>query len=159
MHRSLAQWLDAYRSDHQHPLNIKIHKACVPLILFSLIGLLTAVPYPTLSKDIPTLFQSWAFVVHVLALAFYARLSWRCAGVMGFVLWPMLIFWDWLIAVDAGHVYTAGFIFFVAWVLQFVGHKVEGRKPAFFTDVQFLLIGPLWTFERWLSPLKKISSL
>ena len=37
-------------------------------------------------------------------------------------------------------------VFVVAWVLQFVGHKVEGKKPSFLKDVQFLMIGPAWIF-------------
>jgi uncharacterized membrane protein YGL010W len=35
-------------------------------------------------------------------------------------------------------------IFFVAWIGQFYGHKVEGKKPSFLKDIQFLLIGPAW---------------
>ncbi len=35
-------------------------------------------------------------------------------------------------------------VFVVAWIGQFYGHKVEGKKPSFFKDVQFLLIGPMW---------------
>ena len=35
-------------------------------------------------------------------------------------------------------------IFIVAWIGQFIGHKIEGKKPSFFEDLQFLLIGPAW---------------
>src|SRR5262249_2722390 len=35
-------------------------------------------------------------------------------------------------------------VFVAAWIAQFVGHSIEGRKPSFFEDLQFLLIGPLW---------------
>ena len=35
-------------------------------------------------------------------------------------------------------------IFIIAWVGQFIGHKIEGQKPSFFEDIQFLLIGPAW---------------
>ena len=35
-------------------------------------------------------------------------------------------------------------LFVVGWIIQFVGHKIEGQKPSFFEDLQFLLIGPLW---------------
>ena len=38
-------------------------------------------------------------------------------------------------------------IFVLAWIGQFYGHKVEGKKPSFFKDLQFLLIGPLWTIK------------
>ena len=32
----------------------------------------------------------------------------------------------------------------LAWIGQFIGHKIEGEKPSFFEDLQFLLIGPAW---------------
>jgi uncharacterized membrane protein YGL010W len=35
-------------------------------------------------------------------------------------------------------------LFIVAWIFQFIGHKIEGKKPSFFKDLQFLLIGPAW---------------
>jgi uncharacterized membrane protein YGL010W len=35
-------------------------------------------------------------------------------------------------------------IFVVAWIGQFIGHKIEGKKPSFFDDLRFLLIGPLF---------------
>jgi uncharacterized membrane protein YGL010W len=35
-------------------------------------------------------------------------------------------------------------VFVVAWIVQFYGHKIEGKKPSFLKDVQFLMIGPAW---------------
>ena len=35
-------------------------------------------------------------------------------------------------------------VFVLAWVGQFIGHAIEGKRPSFFKDVQFLLIGPIW---------------
>jgi len=35
-------------------------------------------------------------------------------------------------------------VFVVMWVFQFIGHHIEGKKPSFFKDIQFLLIGPMW---------------
>ncbi|ARP08089.1 hypothetical protein K04M3_13820 [Vibrio alginolyticus] len=39
-------------------------------------------------------------------------------------------------------------LFGVLWILQFIGHKIEGKKPSFFEDLQFLLIGPIWVFRK-----------
>ncbi|GAL26575.1 putative PRS2 protein [Vibrio variabilis] len=39
-------------------------------------------------------------------------------------------------------------LFVVLWIMQFVGHKIEGKKPSFFDDIQFLLIGPIWVFRQ-----------
>jgi uncharacterized membrane protein YGL010W len=44
-------------------------------------------------------------------------------------------------------------IFVVMWILQFVGHHVEGKKPSFLKDVQFLLVGPAWWWGHWLKRL------
>jgi len=35
-------------------------------------------------------------------------------------------------------------LFFIAWVGQFIGHKIEGKKPSFIDDLKFLMIGPAW---------------
>ena len=48
---------------------------------------------------------------------------------------------------DASHtcpLKTSLIIFVIAWIGQFIGHKIEGKKPSFFEDIQFLLIGPAW---------------
>ena len=39
---------------------------------------------------------------------------------------------------------VAAAVFIVAWIGQFIGHAIEGRKPSFFEDVKFLLVGPAW---------------
>jgi len=44
--------------------------------------------------------------------------------------------------------YAAIAVFVVAWIGQFVGHKIEGRKPSFFTDLTYLLIGPAWVLAK-----------
>lgn len=56
-----------------------------------------------------------------------------------------------IFAIEALHlpglwIYSA--IFVVAWIAQFYGHHVEGKKPSFFADLQFLMIGPLWLLYR-----------
>ena len=35
-------------------------------------------------------------------------------------------------------------IFVIAWIGQFIGHKIEGKKPSFLEDLQFLMVGPAW---------------
>ena len=39
-------------------------------------------------------------------------------------------------------------VFVVAWIGQFIGHKIEGRRPSFLTDLVYLLVGPLWTLSK-----------
>ena len=46
------------------------------------------------------------------------------------------------------YIYVSIGIFFLAWMGQFIGHNIEGKKPSFLKDLQFLLIGPAWVFEK-----------
>lgn len=39
-------------------------------------------------------------------------------------------------------------LFIVGWILQFVGHAIEGNQPAFFKNPVYLLVGPLWLLRR-----------
>jgi uncharacterized membrane protein YGL010W len=140
--RDVDRWLGNYSQDHRNPTNIIVHWICVPLILWTVIALLWIVPVPA-AIGRPGL---WAGVGMFLALSFYLRLS-RPLGfamLIAFValgiitealyraLGPMNLLW------------LAIAVFVAAWVAQFVGHKIEGKKPSFLTDVAYLLIGPAW---------------
>lgn len=136
--------LDKYGESHQNHQNKAIHWICVPAIMFSLFGLLYAIPFP----GGKTLFANWASVVLVLALIYYLRLSF--AMFLGFVLIGFLLVWgNHALALSHGggsgmHVLFSLGIFTLAWIGQFIGHKIEGKKPSFLEDLQFLLIGPAW---------------
>lgn len=136
--------LDEYGESHQNPTNKLVHWVCVPLIMFSILGLLWSVPVPAgLHAFSPWL--NWATAVMVLAVAYYLRLSGRLA--VGMVLvWILMA--ALLRVVEAAAVLPLWavclLVFVLAWAGQFWGHKVEGKKPSFLKDVQFLLIGPLW---------------
>jgi uncharacterized membrane protein YGL010W len=143
--KTTQQWLDAYAVSHQNPTNKIIHWICIPLIMFSLFGLLMAIPFPFF--DQPSLINV-ASIVLVLALLFYLRLSFTLflgfvviGGLMvlgNYALFEMLNF------NEANLALISVAIFVIAWIGQFVGHKIEGEKPSFFEDLQFLLIGPAW---------------
>ena len=142
--RTMQQWLDEYGESHRHPANKTIHWICVPAILFSVLGLLWLVPVPSGAAALGP-WANWATLVFALALIYYLLLSPALAIGMGVVVLLMLALIAWLAAAVAFPAWTlfAG-IFVVAWIGQFIGHQVEGRKPSFFKDVQFLLIGPAW---------------
>ena len=141
---TLSALLSEYGESHQNPTNKLVHWVCVPLIMFSLLGLLWAVPVPAAVHRIST-WLNWGTLVMVLALVYYVRLSGRLA--LGMVL-------VWVAMAAALHLVAelallplwavCLIIFALAWVGQFWGHKVEGKKPSFLKDLQFLLIGPLW---------------
>ena len=138
--RTINDWLTAYGVSHQNHTNKLIHWICVPAIMFSLLGLLYSIPFPVEK----TVFLNWAGVFIGLTLLFYLRLS--VAIFLGFVLVGSLMLWGnhQLAQVVPSLALTSLAIFALAWIGQFIGHKIEGQKPSFFEDLQFLLIGPAW---------------
>lgn len=138
--KTMTEWLDEYSESHQNPTNKTIHWVCVPTILFSIIGILAH-----FSALLTT------FVL-VCTLVFYARLDLVLAVAMA----ALIVVMAWLIFIlPAGTGFYIA-LFVLAWIGQFYGHKVEGKKPSFFKDLQFLLIGPAWCMNAYLSkPLPK----
>jgi uncharacterized membrane protein YGL010W len=142
--RSLQSWLDEYGESHRHPTNKLIHWICVPAIMFSILGLLFYLPRPALFEPLGPRIGNWAMVAIVLALAWYAVLSWRIALGMAAVTAAMVALMHPLARLPWPVLWSCAGIFVVAWIGQFIGHKIEGRKPSFFKDLAFLLIGPAW---------------
>jgi uncharacterized membrane protein YGL010W len=136
--RTVHDWLAEYGASHRNPVNRRLHFACIPPIVFSVFCALKAIP-------IGDRWVNAASVVALLALAYYWRLSWRLALgvtiVFAFLYAGALALSD---AYGSSLAWIAVAIFAVGWIGQFVGHHVEGARPSFFKDLQFLLIGPLW---------------
>lgn len=140
--RSLDQWFVEYGDSHRNPTNKLIHFICVPAITFCTIGLLWAIPMPASLSSLPWLNAGTALIV--LSLLFYFSLSVSLAIGMTAMSALMAVL---IAAIDNSGIslwVLCLTIFVVAWIFQFVGHAVEGKKPSFFKDLQFLLIGPLW---------------
>ena len=144
--RRIDELLDQYSSDHRNTTNQWIHLVCVPLIVWSVIALLWTIPVPG------TWFLPGAFsaIAMFLAWAYYWRLSKKLSiGLLiCFIGSAFLNRW---IADTYGMqalMVTAIVVFVVAWIGQFIGHVLEGHRPSFFTDLVFLLIGPLWTLRK-----------
>jgi len=127
--RNVENLFERYGESHRDPVNKAIHWVCVPLITWSVLAALWA----------------WspvaAYVAIALALAFYVWLSPALAigmlGVIAAMVYPLPLLGNHLL-------FVAGSAFVLAWIGQFIGHVVEGRKPSFLEDVKFLLIGPVW---------------
>ena len=140
--KTINQWLSEYGESHQDHTNKTIHWICVPSIFFSITGLLYSIKLPFTIAGITA---NVAMIVLVLAIVYYFSLSktlW--IGLMLFAIFCLALCYLieqinivslWLICVV---------VFVAAWIGQFYGHKVEGKKPSFFKDIQFLLIGPAW---------------
>lgn len=132
--KTVTEWFDEYSDSHQNKTNKLIHWVCVPAILFSIIGILA---------HFSALLTA---LILVMILVFYSRLD----LVLSVAMTALLIIMAWLIWIlPVGVGFYIG-LFVLAWIGQFYGHKVEGKKPSFLKDLQFLLIGPLWCMDAYL---------
>ena len=141
--KTADEWFAAYGVSHRNPTNKAIHWICVPAIVFSLLGLMWAIPLPNAISSIsPWLNVATVFIA--LALVYYAILS--ITLTLGMLLYVAACLWgiDALMALPWPLWQSCLAIFVAAWIGQFIGHKIEGAKPSFFEDIQFLLIGPIW---------------
>ncbi len=122
-----------YGESHQNPTNEAIHFVAIPLIMLSLCGLMFALhPY-----------VAYAFIA--ASMVYYARLSWVFFAVM--CVWSAIIIA--LLHALGSQVLVASIAMFVgAWIIQFIGHKIEGKKPSFFEDIQYLWVGPLFLLSK-----------
>ena len=142
--KNIYDWLDAYGESHQNPTNKKIHWVCVPLIMLTLLGLLSLIKIPLSIANMPI---NLSHILLVVALLFYLRLSVSISFGMIIISFITLFIINRLeiIFPDINQLlYLYISIFVLSWIGQFIGHKIEGKKPSFFEDIQFLLIGPAW---------------
>lgn len=142
LERPIDRWFASYSGDHQNPTNQKIHYFAVPLILWTVTALLWCIPVPG------TWFVSgfWTAIAAFAAWMFYYRASRPLGFGMLAVLVAMLWFNRWLHARIGTEqlLWLAIGVFVLAWVAQFIGHKIEGKRPSFLTDLVYLMIGPAW---------------
>jgi uncharacterized membrane protein YGL010W len=145
--RPIDRWFDSYSGDHRNETNQRIHVVAVPAILWSVIALLWCIPVPPGGWFKPGIFAALAMFG---AWMFYFKAS-RSLGIgmlAMFVAMSWLTWWMyWALGVRT-LLFAAIGVFVVAWIAQFVGHKIEGRKPSFLTDLTYLLIGPAWVLAK-----------
>ena len=127
--RKIDKLFNRYGESHRNPTNKMIHWICVPLITWSLLAALWA----------------WTpiavYVLIALAAVFYVSLSLPIAIGMLVVSAFMVL----TLTVVTEHLLIVAIVVFVAaWIGQFIGHNIEGKKPSFLEDIKFLLIGPAW---------------
>lgn len=141
--KNLQGWLDEYGESHQNKTNKLLHWICVPSIFFSILALLSLIEIPILQQWVPVEISNFSTVFIFLGLLFYLRSSF--AMFLGIAIFTYLCYQGIFILnqIDL-KLEIALSIFIIAWIGQFIGHKIEGKKPSFFKDVQFLLIGPAW---------------
>ena len=140
--KTIRQWLNEYGESHQDSTNKTVHWICVPIIFFSITGLLYGIKLPFRLAGIEGNLAIVALLAAVIYYFFLSRTIW--IGLLLFIL--ICLFLSYLI--ERAHILPlwllCSILFVMAWIGQFYGHHVEGKKPSFFKDLQFLLIGPAW---------------
>lgn len=148
--RKVDVYFDKYAESHQNHTNEIIHWICVPLIVFSLFGLIWAIPFPQLQfLGTKAGYVNWASFLIAFSIYYYYRLSPVLSYAMLVII---MIFSAGIVTLERLHRLDGWpemwqvclIIFILAWVGQFIGHKIEGKKPSFLDDLRFLLIGPIW---------------
>lgn len=147
--RTIDEWISEYGESHKNSINKMIHWICVPLIMLSLLALIEIIPFPLYTIVLFTIkdqgiYLNWTTLFLLFAVIFYVRLSLSIAIGMLLVAISMLYSITWIKIYDPSVWKLSLTIFVLAWIGQFIGHKIEGKKPSFFEDLQFLLIGPAW---------------
>ena len=127
--RNVDRLLERYGEFHRNPANKAIHWVCVPLIVWSVLAALWTVSPPAVyvTIGVMTVFYLWLSLPLALGML----------GVMALMVWPLTLLGSHALIVSIA-------VFVAAWIGQFIGHILEGRKPAFLEDVRSLLIGPAW---------------
>ena len=135
----------------QNKTNILIHGIAVPSIFFVSIGLIYLIPVPDFIARFDVTF---AHILTIPMLMYYFKLSGPIGAAMTLLTLGVFGGINLLEAMDVSVLWFSLILFVVMWILQFVGHKVEGKKPSFFEDVRFLLVGPAWW---WMHLLKRLN--
>ena len=141
--RRVADWLGEYGESHIDPTNKLLHWVCVPLIVLALMGMVWSIPVPGVFAEVSP-WLNWATLGAALALVYYASLSVRLAVGIAIAFAAMFAIVAALEELPWPLWLTSLVIVVAAWIGQFIGHAIEHKRPSFFKDVQFLLIGPLW---------------
>lgn len=124
-----------YASYHQTKGNKVFHRLGIPMIMLSLIGMLTQVTL----FDVGTIRFDAAMLLIALSSAYYFIIEWRLGIAMIAV---SVVFY--FVGAALG-LWINVTLFVLGWIFQFIGHKVyEHKNPAFFRNFVHLLIGPLW---------------
>lgn len=153
--KSFVEHLSTYAEYHRDQRNIWTHFVGVPMIVFAVIVLLSRPAFELAGQALTP-----AVIVFAMTMLFYLRLNlvfgFFMAVLMGLGLYAASLVADMSIAIWLG---TGIGLFIVGWVIQFIGHHYEGKKPAFVDDLVGLLIGPLFVTAEALFALGMFKSL
>ena len=146
--KSIQQWLVEYAESHQNSTNKLIHWICVPTIYFTIVGLLYSIPLQF--GEVAGLKINFGSIVAALIFIYYSLLSLKLAFGMMFFSILCIFLSEWIFQVtnsNLGLALTCLALFTISWIFQFLGHHIEGKKPTFIKDLQYLMIGPAWVIS------------
>ena len=132
----LTRLLESYEKNHQNPINEAIHIIAIPLIMFSILGM-------TAAFDI-----FLEYILVGIVFFYYLKLSKIAALLM--LVW-LLIYLGLVVLLKPYIMEISILLFAFGWILQFLGHLIEGKRPSFFEDLRYFLIGPLFVFQKVIS--------
>lgn len=132
----LTRLLESYEKNHQNPINEAIHIIAIPLIMFSILGM-------TAAFDI-----FLEYILVGIVIIYYLKLSKIAALLM--LVW-LLIYLGLVILLKPYIIEISILLFAFGWILQFLGHFIEGKRPSFFEDLRYFLIGPLFVIQKVIS--------
>ncbi len=144
--RHIETLLTKYEESHRNHTNVLIHAIAVPSIYLVTLGLLWSIPLPAFLAETDL---TWAHILVLPALYYYFMLSGPIGAAMTFL---TIVSFGIINLIDSLGISVWQFsllLFVVMWILQFVGHKIEGKKPSFLDDLRFLLVGPAWWWTHW----------
>ncbi len=133
---SMKSLMTEYHKSHVNRTNQIIHYICVPLIFWSLTAILWTIKIPVV--------MNLAIVIAALLMLYYLVKSIKVFLTMTVFTIACLAISYWLEAQGVPLLTVAIVVFVAAWIGQFIGHHIEGKRPSFYKDLQFLLIGPAW---------------
>ena len=148
--RQIEFLLNEYGESHKNKTNILIHAIVVPAIYFVSLALVWSIPTPAFLNYFDI---TWAHILVIPTLYYYFRLSGPIGAAMTLLSILSLFGIKLLESLDISVWKFSIILFVVMWILQFIGHHIEGKKPSFFKDLQFLLVGPAWWWVHWLKRL------
>lgn len=140
---TVEDWLTEYGESHTNTANEMIHWICVPLIALSVIGMFWSLPVPEAFVEISPI-MNWGMLFMMAAVVYYFILSPSLAIGMILVISIFIAALVWMDSFSIPLWQICVAIFVLAWIGQFIGHAIEGKRPSFFKDLQFLMIGPMW---------------
>ena len=132
----LTRLIESYEKNHQNPINEAIHIIAIPLIMFSILGM-------TAAFDI-----FLEYILVGIVFFYYLKLSKIAALLM--LVW-LLIYLGLVVLLKSYIIEISILLFAFGWILQFFGHFIEGKRPSFFEDLRYFLIGPLFVVQKVIS--------